>query len=105
MSVFTTLYEAHITIGAHDITWREIIGNAFGLASAIGGMRRRIWTSGIQSNTARAGVSASDRSRKMTAQSPVMCVASVTGRSLRAHRDRRVQRVPTFQVEAGGHGQ
>jgi nicotinamide mononucleotide transporter len=44
MSVFTTLYEAHITIAAHDITWREIIGNAFGLASAIGGMRRRIWT-------------------------------------------------------------
>jgi nicotinamide mononucleotide transporter len=43
MSVFTTLYEAHLTIGGHDITWREIVGNAFGLASAVGGMRRRVW--------------------------------------------------------------
>ena len=43
MSVFTTLYDAHLTISGHDITWREIIGNAFGLASAIGGMRRRVW--------------------------------------------------------------
>ena len=43
MSVFTDLYDAHLTISGHDITWREIIGNAFGLASAIGGMRRRVW--------------------------------------------------------------
>ena len=43
MSVFTELYDAHLTIAGHDITWREILGNAFGLASAIGGMRRRIW--------------------------------------------------------------
>lgn len=43
MSVFTTLYDAHLTISGHDITWREIIGNAFGLASAVGGMRRRVW--------------------------------------------------------------
>jgi nicotinamide mononucleotide transporter len=43
MSVFTTLYEAHLTISGHDITWREIVGNAFGLASAVGGMRRRVW--------------------------------------------------------------
>ena len=28
MSLFTDLYEAHLTIGGHDITWREIIGNA-----------------------------------------------------------------------------
>lgn len=43
MSVFTDLYEAHLTIGGHAITWREILGNGFGLASAIGGMRRRVW--------------------------------------------------------------
>jgi nicotinamide mononucleotide transporter len=43
MSVFTDLYEAHLTIGGHDITWREVLGNAFGLASAVGGMRRKVW--------------------------------------------------------------
>lgn len=29
-------------LGTH-VLWREIIGNAFGLVSAIGGMRRRTW--------------------------------------------------------------
>jgi nicotinamide mononucleotide transporter len=43
MSVFQTLYDAHLTIAGHDITWREIIGNGFGFASAIGGLRRRVW--------------------------------------------------------------
>jgi nicotinamide mononucleotide transporter len=43
LSVFQTLYDAHLTIAGHDITWREIIGNAFGFASAIGGLRRRVW--------------------------------------------------------------
>jgi nicotinamide mononucleotide transporter len=43
MSLFSTVYEAHLTIGGHAITWREIVGNAFGLASAVGGMRRRVW--------------------------------------------------------------
>ena len=43
MSLFTDLYEAHLTISGHDITWREIGGNAFGLASAVGGMRRKVW--------------------------------------------------------------
>jgi nicotinamide mononucleotide transporter len=43
MSLFQTAYEAHITFGAHEITWREIIGNAFGFASAVGGLRRRVW--------------------------------------------------------------
>jgi nicotinamide mononucleotide transporter len=37
------LYDAQVTIGGHPITWREIIGNAFGFASAIGGLRRRVW--------------------------------------------------------------
>jgi nicotinamide mononucleotide transporter len=43
MSLFQTLYDAHLTISGHDITWREIVGNGFGLTSAIGGMRRRVW--------------------------------------------------------------
>lgn len=43
MSWWHDLYEAHLTIGGHPITWREIVGNAFGFASAIGGMRRRVW--------------------------------------------------------------
>lgn len=38
-----TLYDAHLTIGGTPITWREIIGNAFGIASAVGGMRRKVW--------------------------------------------------------------
>ena len=25
------------------VTWREILGNGFGFASAIGGLRRRVW--------------------------------------------------------------
>ena len=34
---------AQLTIGDQHILWREIIGNLFGLASAVGGMRRRVW--------------------------------------------------------------
>lgn len=37
------LYNAHLVIGGHAITYREIIGNVLGLISAIGGMRRRVW--------------------------------------------------------------
>jgi nicotinamide mononucleotide transporter len=37
------LLNAQLTIGEQHILWREIIGNLFGLASAIGGMRRRVW--------------------------------------------------------------
>ncbi|MCB0894462.1 MAG: nicotinamide mononucleotide transporter, partial [Nocardioidaceae bacterium] len=37
------LYDAHLTVAGHPITWREIVGNAFGFASAIGGLRRRVW--------------------------------------------------------------
>lgn len=43
MHFFNWLYEVHLTIGGHPITWREIVGNAFGFASAIGGLRRRVW--------------------------------------------------------------
>ncbi|MDM7831187.1 nicotinamide riboside transporter PnuC [Cellulomonas edaphi] len=37
------LFDATWTIAGHPILWREIVGNGFGLASAIGGMRRRVW--------------------------------------------------------------
>jgi nicotinamide mononucleotide transporter len=43
MSVVQQLYTAHATIGGHQITYREVAGDVFGVASAIGGMRRRVW--------------------------------------------------------------
>ncbi|MGZ4626962.1 MAG: nicotinamide mononucleotide transporter family protein [Kineosporiaceae bacterium] len=43
MSWFQQAFEAQLVIGGHAITYREIIGNGFGLASAIGGMRRKVW--------------------------------------------------------------
>jgi nicotinamide mononucleotide transporter len=39
----TGLANAQLTLGGQHILWREIVGNAFGLASAVGGMRRRVW--------------------------------------------------------------
>ncbi|MFF7938848.1 nicotinamide riboside transporter PnuC [Nocardia gamkensis] len=38
-----TLLDAKLHIAGSEILWREVIGNGFGLASAIGGMRRRVW--------------------------------------------------------------
>lgn len=43
MNVIEWLFDAQLVIGDQTILWREIIGNAFGIASAIGGMRRKIW--------------------------------------------------------------
>ena len=43
MSALHWLFTAQLTIAGHAILWREIIGNGFGLASALGGMRRRVW--------------------------------------------------------------
>ncbi|GAA4121347.1 nicotinamide riboside transporter PnuC [Knoellia locipacati] len=43
MNWLERLFEAQLTIGNSHILWREIVGNAFGFASAIGGMRRRVW--------------------------------------------------------------
>lgn len=43
MSVINWLMDAQVIIGGHPILWREIIGNGFGLTSAVGGMRRRVW--------------------------------------------------------------
>ena len=41
--LLTDLANAAIHIGDKEILWREVVGNGFGLASAIGGMRRRVW--------------------------------------------------------------
>ncbi|HEV7194974.1 MAG TPA: nicotinamide mononucleotide transporter, partial [Pedococcus sp.] len=43
MNWLEKLFEAQLTIGSQQILWREVVGNAFGFASAIGGMRRRVW--------------------------------------------------------------
>ncbi|UCR89410.1 nicotinamide riboside transporter PnuC [Mycetocola spongiae] len=43
MNVLTWLFDAQLVIGSQTILWREIIGNAFGLACAVGGMRRKAW--------------------------------------------------------------
>jgi nicotinamide mononucleotide transporter len=37
------LFDAQIHFGSQSIYWRELIGNIFGLASALGGMRRKVW--------------------------------------------------------------
>ena len=41
--LFSTLFDAKIDIAGYPLLWREIIGNVFGFASAIGGLRRRVW--------------------------------------------------------------
>lgn len=44
MDPLTWLFEAEIDFGGgQHVLWREVIGNLFGLASAVGGMRRRVW--------------------------------------------------------------
>src|SRR5690349_14128477 len=43
MSVLHHLFSAELTLFGQHILWREILGNAFGFASAIGGLRRRVW--------------------------------------------------------------
>jgi nicotinamide mononucleotide transporter len=43
MNVLHWLFTASFTIGTDTVLWREVIGNVFGLASALGGMRRRVW--------------------------------------------------------------
>lgn len=43
MHIIEWLYSATLNIGDQQLLWREIIGNLFGLASALGGMRRKVW--------------------------------------------------------------
>nr|WP_187698297.1 nicotinamide riboside transporter PnuC [Rathayibacter agropyri] len=37
------LFDAQIVLGDQTVLWREVIGNIFGLLSALGGMRRKVW--------------------------------------------------------------
>lgn len=43
MNPIEWLFDAQLVIGDQVILWREVVGNAFGLASAVGGMRRKVW--------------------------------------------------------------
>lgn len=43
MEVIDWLFNAQLRIGDGFLLWREVLGNVFGLLSALGGMRRRIW--------------------------------------------------------------
>jgi nicotinamide mononucleotide transporter len=43
VNALSELTHAGITLGGHPIAWIEILGNIFGMASAFGGMRRRVW--------------------------------------------------------------
>jgi len=37
------LLDARVHVLGSEILWREIVGNGFGFASAVGGMRRKVW--------------------------------------------------------------
>ena len=41
--ILSALFDAQIDIAGYPLLWREIIGNVFGFASAVGGLRRRVW--------------------------------------------------------------
>ena len=43
MNPIEWLFDAQLVIGGQVILWREIVGNLFGLASALGGLRRKVW--------------------------------------------------------------
>ena len=43
MDIVHWLFDAEIRIGDQTVLWREVLGNVFGLLSALGGMRRRVW--------------------------------------------------------------
>ena len=43
MDFLRWLFEAQIPVGGSVLILREVLGNIFGLASALGGMRRKVW--------------------------------------------------------------
>lgn len=43
MTPLDWLLEGSISVGSSAILVREVVGNGFGLASAVGGMRRKVW--------------------------------------------------------------
>jgi nicotinamide mononucleotide transporter len=44
MAAIHWLFNAQLHFGSKSIYWKEIVGNVFGLASALFGMRRKMWT-------------------------------------------------------------
>ena len=72
MNWLERLFEAQLTIGNSHILWREIVGNVFGFASAIGGMRRRVWAwpAGIVTLGVAAWLARSSASRAAATCSP-----------------------------------
>lgn len=43
MDVWNDIFYAELDVFGHPIAWREVVGNVFGIASAILGMRRTVW--------------------------------------------------------------
>ena len=43
MSLIEQVFDAQLSIFGQQILWREVVGNGFGFASAIGGLKRRVW--------------------------------------------------------------
>ena len=43
MDILRWLFDAQIHVGNQSLLVREVLGNAFGLASALGGMQRKVW--------------------------------------------------------------
>jgi len=43
MTPLLWLFDAQLHIGDQTVLWREVVGNVFGLLSALGGMRRKVW--------------------------------------------------------------
>ena len=43
MNPFEFLFQASFTVGDQVVLWREVVGNLFGLLSALGGIRRKVW--------------------------------------------------------------
>lgn len=43
MDILRWLFDAQIHVGDQSLLVREVLGNVFGLASALGGMRRKVW--------------------------------------------------------------
>ena len=43
MQFISWLFDAQLVTGDQTVLWREIVGNVFGLLSALGGMRRKVW--------------------------------------------------------------
>ena len=43
MQWLVDLFNWYIPVGGGGLLVREVVGNVFGLASALGGMRRKVW--------------------------------------------------------------